>query len=173
LITQFQIELEALGGEFIHCTVENLDQKIVELIQKEDCRRIWAWDAAKFPESLLDRISEHGIEVVTSNEPIQEMASIKIGLTGCEAAVAETGSLALSGGNGKPLLTSLLPEIHFAVLNQDQLLPTIEDLFQLPGYLTASAAALISGPSRTGDIELTLTIGVHGPKRVVVFYLAG
>ena len=169
LISRFQIELEALGGEFIECSSGNLDQKIIEEIQKEGCSRIWAWEAGNLPKNLLDKIGEHEIEVVTAYESVQEMALIKIGLTGCASAVAETGSVALSGGMGQPLLASLLPEIHFAVVYEEQLVQSIEELFKLPGLFDRSAAALVSGPSRTGDIELTLTIGVHGPKRVVVF----
>ena len=169
LLTWFQVELEAVGGEFVLCSKQELSKRIVKFLQKEDCNRIWAYDEAHLPNNLLNRISEHEIEVFKSYKTIQEMASIKIGLTGCSAALAETGSIALTAGKGQPLLASVLPEIHLVVITEDQIVRSLEELFHLPGLLTPSAAALVSGPSRTGDIELTLTIGVHGPKRVIVF----
>ena len=97
------------------------------------------------------------------------LAQADIGLTGCEAALAETGSLAMVSGPGRPRTASLLPLTHIALIRQTDLLQSMGEFFEryrqspvLP-YLV-----FITGPSRTADIELSLTLGVHGPGKVIV-----
>ena len=100
-------------------------------------------------------------------EPVREAdPSIKFGLTGCAAGIANTGTVVLLD-EGETFKASLLPETHLVILRAGQLVA------DLPEALTmtrgATNAVLVSGPSRTADIEMTLTIGVHGPKEVIVF----
>jgi L-lactate dehydrogenase complex protein LldG len=66
----------------------------------------------------------------------------------------------------------LLPEIHIAVIHSYQIVNSLEEAIQIKAVRDASATVLITGPSRTADIEMTLTIGVHGPKELVVYILA-
>jgi L-lactate dehydrogenase complex protein LldG len=97
------------------------------------------------------------------------VASDLIGVTGAFAAIAETGTLVMASGATTPPATSLLPETHIAVLAARRIVDTTEDAFEL---LRAErgpwprAVNLISGPSRTADIEQTVTLGAHGPYRV-------
>jgi L-lactate dehydrogenase complex protein LldG len=163
-ISRLELEIQLLGGEVVRCTSKSLPRRISEVLVSEEITRLMTWDADLLPQDLLPALAKFGIECVSSPDP-----AIRAGLTGVTAAASETGSLLLPGGPGKPLLASLLPEIHLAVVQADQIAWSIDDLLQNPVLHTASAAALVSGPSRTGDIELTLTIGVHGPGRVVVF----
>lgn len=97
-----------------------------------------------------------------------------IGLTGAFAGVAETGSLMMISGETTPATTSLLPETHIAVLPSTRLVDTLEDAFALLRREAARwprAVNLISGPSRTADIEQTVTLGAHGPYRVHVILI--
>ena len=80
-----------------------------------------------------------------------------------------TGSLLVTDGPGSPLHASLLPEIHLAVLRASTILPTLEAA--LPLVRGTRSAVFITGPSRTADIEMTLTIGVHGPGELHVFLI--
>lgn len=97
-----------------------------------------------------------------------------IGITGCFAAVAETGTLAMLSGPDTPASMTLLPETHIAVVPQDRVFHHMEDVFErlraehgrLPRALN-----FISGPSRTADIEQTLVLGAHGPYRVHLILL--
>jgi L-lactate dehydrogenase complex protein LldG len=107
-----------------------------------------------------------GMQVVHQPDP-----AVQAGLTGALAGIAETGSLVIPGGPGKPLTASLLPETHLAILQARDILDYTAQALALPQVHQASAAVLITGPSRTADIEMTLTIGVHGPKILVVFIL--
>jgi len=92
-----------------------------------------------------------------------------LGITGCFCAIAETGTLVFVTGAQTPSATFLLPETHVAIVRADQVVATMEDAFarvraqcgRLP-----RAVNLVSGPSRTGDIEQTIVLGAHGPRRV-------
>lgn len=87
------------------------------------------------------------------------------------AAIAETGSVVSSSHQQKPVQASLLPSHHVALVSSDRIYPTLDDFFGSFGEAPPTNITLITGPSRTADIELTLTIGVHGPERlsVIVF----
>jgi L-lactate dehydrogenase complex protein LldG len=77
--------------------------------------------------------------------------------------LADTGSVLEAD---EELFGSLLPEVHIAVLESKNILPSLPDAIDL---VEGKNAVFITGPSRTADIEMTLTIGVHGPKEVLVF----
>ena len=92
-----------------------------------------------------------------------------VGITSCFCAVAETGSLMLCSAPDTPAAVSLLPETHIAIVNAHRVVPHMEDAWALArtelGALPR-AVNFVSGPSRTGDIELTIVLGAHGPYRV-------
>jgi len=94
-----------------------------------------------------------------------------IGITGVFCAIAETGTLMLLSGPDTPASMSLLPETHVAVLPVDRIVPSMEDAWALlrkeKGQLPR-AVNFVSGPSRTADIEQTVTLGAHGPYRVLI-----
>jgi L-lactate utilization protein LutC len=75
----------------------------------------------------------------------------------------------IADGEGNPLQASLLPEIHIAVLRTSDILPSLADAMTLLVMRQARAAVVITGPSRTADIEMSLTIGMHGPAEIHVF----
>jgi L-lactate dehydrogenase complex protein LldG len=138
---------------------------------------------------MLGALGEHGVQVVTGalpggepkrSEALARWEQIRVGLTGAEAAFAETGTLALRAGPGRPRLASLSVERHVAFLTPGQMYASWADWLAQGGeaasaarLAAASNLTLISGPSRTADIEMTLTVGVHGPGEVVVVLVTG
>ena len=98
-----------------------------------------------------------------------------VGLTGAFCAIAETGTLMLLSGPNTPAATSLLPETHIAVLPLARIVASMEQGWELlrrePGAMPR-AVNFISGPSRTADIEQTVTLGAHGPYRVHIILVA-
>jgi len=98
-------------------------------------------------------------------------ANDMVGMTDCFCAIGETGTLLLLSGADTPKLHALLPETHICIVSQKRIVATMEDAFQLlrqeKGTLPR-ATFLVSGPSRTADIEQTIVIGAHGPYRVHV-----
>jgi L-lactate dehydrogenase complex protein LldG len=94
-----------------------------------------------------------------------------VGITGAYCAVAETGTLVTLSGADTPPSVSLLPETHIAVMDAARVVHTMEDAWQLMRSEVGGlprAVNFISGPSRTADIEQTVTLGAHGPYRVHV-----
>ena len=91
-----------------------------------------------------------------------------LGLTSAEAAFAETGSLVLVSGSDKARMTSLLPPVHLVLLPESRILPSIFEWVQARPEEFPANLVLVSGPSKTADIEQTLIVGVHGPKRLIV-----
>lgn len=163
LIDTFAIELTALGGEFIQCTQKHLANTIQQCLMKRQIHHLFTWDKNHLPEGILDQLEYLGIKTYQNVD-----TCYKAGLTGCSAGIADTGSILLSSGDGKPLTASLIPEVHLVILKEQDIYPHIDQIFEKQDIKEAGTAILISGPSRTADIEMSLTIGVHGPKEVIV-----
>jgi len=85
--------------------------------------------------------------------------------------LADTGSVVLAASRDEPRARSLLPDVHVTRLREDLILPSLADLFASVGGELPSALAIVSGPSRSGDIEQQMTVGVHGPGAVHVVLL--
>jgi L-lactate dehydrogenase complex protein LldF len=158
LVSQFMEELEAVGAKAYYLPVEEV------------------------PPRLAEVLSERGVDCVCADEVGEKYVSqaqvihrpdpgIRVGVTGALAGIADTGSLVLVGGMGHALTTSLLPDIHIVILRVTDILPTLSNALTKMEIRTAPAAVIITGPSRTGDIEMTLSIGVHGPKELHVFLI--
>lgn len=93
----------------------------------------------------------------------------RLGITGCFCAIAETGTLAFVSGPDTPTATALLPDTHIAVVRAERIVSGMEEAFALVRNECRGmprALNMISGPSRTGDIEQTIVLGAHGPYRV-------
>lgn len=94
-----------------------------------------------------------------------------VGVTGAFTGIAETGTLMLLSGAESPATVSLLPETHIAVLESGRIVPTMEqawDRLRTERGALPRAVNFVSGPSRTADIEQTVTLGAHGPYRVLI-----
>lgn len=143
-------------------------------------RHILSWhpDALPVP-GLAEALQDVGLTVVTppelrSPESREAVRYIRYGLTGAEAAFASTGSLLVVSGPQTPRSASLLPIRHIALVPIKRLYPTMEDWLRTrrqEGTLVSllrdhANLVMISGPSKSADIEMNLTLGVHGPRYV-------
>lgn len=128
--------------------------------------RVLSWSPEHLPYdvgSVLD-------QATPGSADLEEQALAEVGITSCDAAIAETGSLAMLTGPGRSRTVSLLPPLHIVVITPAHLCYTMAEYFadrRVP-IENSSSCTFITGPSRTADIELTLTLGIHGPGRVVV-----
>lgn len=162
-IERFITELEALGGQVVRCEADPA-AAILALLHDRGVQSIQSWEAPALPPGLRSSLEAAGIQIQANPDP-----DLKVGLTGALAAIAESGSLVITGDPERPLTASLLPEIHLAVLDRRTIVERLAEALNLPAVRQASAAVIITGPSRTADIEMTLTIGVHGPRELIVF----
>ncbi|MEW6029096.1 MAG: LUD domain-containing protein [Chloroflexota bacterium] len=155
MIEQFTEELTALGGQVI--STDDPAQSIIDLLKSRQIDHIHL-EPGTVDESAL---RQAGIAVTAAPD-----AALRVGVTKARCGLADTGSVLIADGEGSPLQASLLPEVHIAVLRASQILPALENAIDM--VKEARAAVFITGPSRTADIEMTLTIGVHGPKELIV-----
>jgi L-lactate dehydrogenase complex protein LldG len=109
--------------------------------------------AASFPQ----RVTDYAAAEVTVEEVL--------------AGIAETGSIVCVSSEGRAVQASLLPGHHVAILPAEKIFATLDDFFAALAAILPANIAIITGPSRTADIELTLAIGVHGPERLDVLVL--
>ncbi len=156
----------------------------MDIVREAEAREILGWDQAQLPVlGLAEAFAEAGVRCLDSRLPAEaetrrarlaELGQAGVGVTGADAALADTGSLVLSSGPGRPRLAWLLPPRHIALLPLARLYPDIDAALENRPGLQGDAAevALVSGPSRTADIELTLTRGVHGPRDLDVVIIA-
>ncbi len=185
-LRRFRQEFERVGGVFHRAgSIDEVPAVVAAIARQHDARRVVTWHPAALGADLAPGLRAQGLE--TTVMPPGELrgaeerarlretvAAAELGLTGVDLAVAETGSLVLRSGPGRPRSTSLLPPYHVAVLGAGAL---VESLAQVGLFLEAwherdglagpgAMINIITGPSRTADIELTLTRGVHGPREV-------
>jgi L-lactate utilization protein LutC len=179
LCEAFAAEVVAVGGEAF--VVDDLEQ--AREVVRRLCREAQAKTALCWQHELLDRIHLSDILAEESIEPIdrdslpsgasmvqrQQILAADIGITSCDWAIAETGSLLMCARPGQERVASLLPPVHVAVVERSQILPDLYDaiakLQALGVAVLPGSAVFITGPSKTGDMELELTTGVHGPGR--------
>lgn len=165
----FARELTALGGNFTECSADQVSGKILEILSSRKIDQILAWDATSLPAGLWEQLAVGGIQISQpTSESLESSSKVRAGLTGAFAGIAETGSLVLLAGPGQPLTASLLPEIHIAILWEKDIVDRLSQVFTGEEVRKAPAAVIVSGPSRTADIEMALTIGVHGPGELHV-----
>jgi len=101
----------------------------------------------------------------------ERAADARFGISQMEWALADTGTLAQDSTAVEQRLVSSLPSVHIALVPTDGLLPDLPSLLTRLSPLKSGYLALVTGPSRTADIERVLTIGVHGPERLLILFV--
>ena len=109
------------------------------------------------------------MEIVSPQADKHLVAECELGVTGADAALPETGTLLLRSSPDRPRVVSLLPRVHLAIFTAAALRADLHQAFA--EAKDAGYSVLVTGPSRTADIELTLTLGVHGPKALYAWVL--
>lgn len=147
---------------------DDLTSALAELVKAEAVKKATLWSTPELQAlDVAGRLKALGVEIVSPQTGKRLVAECELGVTGVDAALPETGTLLLRSSPEKPRVVSLLPRVHLAILRRSALWPDLHQTFsevKNDGY-----CVLITGPSRTADIELTLTLGVHGPKSLYVW----
>jgi len=163
-VARFVEEATALG---IECAIERSPEGVRARVGAMiSGRRVLTWDPSQLPYGVGDIVRDAAM----GSSPREQQAAADIGVTGSDAAIAETGSLVMLSAPGRSRAVSLLPPVHLAIVRPSDLYYTMSEFFDArhDELLRAASCTFITGPSRTADIELTLTLGIHGPGRVVV-----
>ncbi|MBI2469104.1 MAG: lactate utilization protein [Candidatus Rokubacteria bacterium] len=190
LFARFRAEAEQVGAA-VHraATGTEAGEVVWRLAAERGIQRVVMWSrrGPGWVAAVAARLGDGGLEVAegapedaagAGRERLRGVvAAADLGLTGADLAIAETGSLVLASGAGKGRAVSLLPPIHVAVFGPEALVPGIEEAAVVLEAWHASGprganVVVVTGPSRTADIELTLTRGVHGPREVHAVFVA-
>jgi L-lactate utilization protein LutC len=178
LLERFRIELEALKAELYVVDGDDAARaQVLDLLAGHSANHILAWDFRHIPVDRLEAaIRAAGITITQPDahdefraETLALAEGAAVGLTGADAAAAATGTLIVTTGPGKGRIPTVLAPVHVVVITLNQLLPRLEDWVagqRAAGLSDLRASAnicLITGASRTGDIEMQLVLGVHGP----------
>jgi L-lactate dehydrogenase complex protein LldG len=189
LVEQFSAELRKLTGivHLCHDHEQALDE-LREILLQHQARELIAWSEEQIGlRGLGAMLASEGVSVLPGtivgegrSEQLARMEPARICLSGVDAAVAESGTMLVVSGEGRGRLASLLAPVHVAVLRESCLrqglagaLAQLRERFGQHFLHDRSNLALISGPSRTADIEMSLTLGVHGPKEIHAIMLLG
>ncbi|CAN5208861.1 lactate utilization protein [soil metagenome] len=168
--------LEAAGG-FGHLVADDTDAiaEVLALVERLQPRRVLLGSesiVAKF--DLANQLLARDCEIARATELIEgggreRFFAADLAITGVDYLIAETGTMIMLARPEQPRTASLLPPVHIAIAERAQILPDLFDLYDcLDPQAMLSCVTHITGPSKTGDIELKLVTGVHGPGEVHV-----
>ncbi|WP_243293671.1 LutC/YkgG family protein [Geothrix mesophila] len=167
--------MEAVHTEFLEAKSADWPVVIRAFCEREGLKSLLYGPASEAGATLAAAWPAGGTELKPYDRPIEAFKDelfhgVDAGFTGTIGGVAETGSLLLLPGPAEPRLMSLVPPIHIALLRASTIHDTFWSAVKALGWGRALPpnALMISGPSKTADIEQTLAYGVHGPKRLIV-----
>jgi L-lactate dehydrogenase complex protein LldG len=188
LIAHFTAEATAVSAQ-VHVVSDKLKfvgqivEQIAEICAADKGHEIALSGAEIFAElDLASAIAARGLSTIVPGETDHEqlvarLANCGVGVTAADYAIAETGTIVLSSDEPNALLVSLLPPVHIALLRSSQIAASLDEIISKVGQERigrpdpSRSVTLVTGPSRTGDVELVLSIGVHGPKELHVIIL--
>lgn len=162
----FAQRFTAVAGKFVYCEDDvSFIENLLSLAEKEKLRKMYAWEP-----SIQRCLEQYGFPFFSTD---QDFRDADAGITGCEALIARSGSILVSSGTNAGRRLTVYPHIHIVLAYTSQLVLDIKDALQAVqaryGEALPSMVSVITGPSRTADIEKTLVLGAHGPKDVYVF----
>jgi L-lactate utilization protein LutC len=178
-VTRFRDEFAAAGGQ-THVVNDRVAAAavVLDLVRARSVRRVLMGGGEVLAAlRVVEPLRADGIEVVEAATQLTSRDTVfqaDLGLTGVDYLIAETGSVILASRPEQPRSLSLSPPIHVAVAERRQILPDLFDLFALLGKgldELQACLSIITGPSKTGDIELRLVTGVHGPGETHVILI--
>src|SRR5262249_15562866 len=174
-VLRFQEQLQAAGGVFHFVSYRREAAALVlELVAGHAAREILLGRSELLDSlKLSERLGERGVEVTAVDQLAGETAratlfAADVGISGVDALIAETGTVVLRARPREPRSLSLLPPVHIVVAAREQVVADLFDRCEGPPGDVPSCLSLITGPSKTGDIELRLVTGVHGPGELHV-----
>lgn len=182
------IRMAQFAGTQVECVdSSSLPERLTAALQsvtspRAASPRAAALSASPWPKGLRKSVetvlASSGFEVIMPRKKqgryawdIDRLAAAPVGIVWCERYLAETGSLVLASAPGTGGLATLLPEISIVLSPADGCLENLADYLHQTGPLPPSRMTLVTGPSCTGDIECTMTRGVHGPGKVIHFIM--
>ena len=156
-------EINKLGGNTARVPKADLKNALAQIVQAQRVKKATLWQTEEIRSlGIVEILQSLGVEIVSPYADKCTLAECDLGITGADGALPETGTLLLRSTPEKPRGVSLLPRVHLAFVSPTVLRADVSDA--LESVKRDRYWIFVTGPSRTADIELTVTIGVHGPK---------
>ena len=169
-IERFLEEVKKLSGSGQKLASPEIDAALKMLVDEQKIRKATVWETPRLRQlGVTEILNSLGVELVSPNANKHEMAQCDLGITEADYLLPETGTLVLKSSAERPRAVSLLPRVHLAIVRPEMLRGDLHQVFaeaKDQHYLV-----FITGPSRTADIELTVTLGVHGPKNLYIWMM--
>lgn len=170
-VSRFIEQAEAVAAEVTR--VRRAGEVLDVVAGHIDGRPFLAWDDVDtvvpgWDEAVASRGWErvdNRVGATTRLADLARIGAVAVGVTLADVAIANTGSVLLGHSNGRSRSASLLVEEHVVLLPVDRIVPSLSDALDRVDWDTSNVV-VVTGPSRTGDIESVLTLGVHGPRRL-------
>lgn len=166
----FLSEIKKLSGVGQRLSADKIADALKILVSEQNIQKATIWDTPYLKQlGITDSLRSLGVELISPNANKHDMALCDLGITEADYLLPETGTLVLRSSVEKPRGVSLLPRVHLAMIRPEMLRADMHQVFaeaKDTHYLV-----FITGPSRTADIELTVTLGVHGPKNLYVWMI--
>jgi L-lactate dehydrogenase complex protein LldG len=167
-IDRFLREVNALSGVACRLQVADLDPLLERLVREHEVRRACLWATPLLTRlDIAGRLAALGVTIVPPDAGHRALAECDLGVTEADFALPETGTIGLLSSVERPRGVSLLPRIHLALVEPAALLADLHQVLAEAKH--APYLVLVTGPSRTADIELKVTLGVHGPQQLHVW----
>jgi L-lactate dehydrogenase complex protein LldG len=179
-IERLKTLMEAMRTE-VHLTdAKNWVNTIKDILKKRETKGLLYPPRTVIGETLahhwgnntgdLPQLIPYEMEIEQMKEKV---FTVEAGITAAAGAIAETGALILRPSEKEPRLMSIVPPIHIAVLQADKIYNSLSEVIQKENWPAnmPTNVVLVSGPSKTADIEMTLAFGVHGPRELIVLIL--
>ena len=169
-IETFLHEVKKLSGLGRKLFPADVDSALKALVAEQNVRQATVWETPHLRQlGITEILKSLGVGLCSPNANKHEMAQCDLGITEADYLLPETGTLVLHSSSEKPRAVSLLPRVHLAIVRAEMLRADLHQVFAEAKdrhYLV-----FITGPSRTADIELTVTLGVHGPRNLYVWMM--
>ncbi len=178
VVQWFDDTATGLGAAVHRASSPDEARELIRTIARDAGESVFtAWADTELPvRGVASYLKLAGLEEVVVSIPTDSRREIEVlaldrigvGITGADAAFARSGAIAVFTGPGRPRMASLIPDVHVAILPEDRIVGSFSMWAEAnPDALSRSSnLVLIAGPSRSGDIEMTLSIGVHGPRSI-------
>jgi len=173
LVARFTETFTAAGGVLLLGPVEAALADLGEILRAEGVAALFFPEDDAAAREIAEALVPFGpFHLTTGAEVRGGSAAVTAGFRSAEAAIAETGTIVETSAGGRTLLTGLIADVHVSIVRAASVVARMEEA--LAGFTADPPRniSFLSGPSKTADIEQTLTVGAHGPKKAIALLLA-
>lgn len=167
-VAQFAKAFAAAGGFLLRGPVERALSDLGEMLRAEGVTALFFPEDDEAAREIAQALVPFGpFNLTTGTEVRGGSDAVTAGFRSAEAAIAETGTIVETGAGGKTLLPGLIADVHVSIVPAASVVARMEEALAAFSADPPRNISFLSGPSRTGDIEQTLTVGAHGPKKAI------